>query len=118
MLRLAFYAIFGALIGSIAIFLLADGVAEGAIAGVVLGASIGIIVAVRKGAGGASPSFEYEAAGIHDGNLTTIARRNLVREEYRDSFDLKGDVRPMTKQSGDDLRVDDNSSATSKGQVR
>ncbi len=38
------------------------------------------------GAGDASPSFEYEAAGIHDGNLTTIARRNLVREERRDSF--------------------------------
>ena len=32
-----------------------------------------------------SPSYELEAAGIHDDNLTTTARRNLVREAYRDS---------------------------------
>lgn len=86
MLRLAFYAAVSALIGAAALLLAAGGLIEGAIAGAVFGASLGVIIAVRKGAGAASPSFEYEAAGIHDGNLTTIARRNLVREELRDSF--------------------------------
>jgi hypothetical protein len=47
---------------------------------------MGVLVAVRKGAGDSAPSFEYEAAGIHDDNLITTARRNLVREAYRDSF--------------------------------
>ena len=87
MIRLVLYAIIGAFVGGIVIYLLAESLPEGAIAGMVLGGSLGVLVAMRKGAGASSASFEYEAAGIHDNNLTTIARRNLVREEYRASFE-------------------------------
>ena len=83
MIRLVAYAFLSALLGASIVYLLADGLPEGAVAGAVIGASIGVMVAVRKGAGDSSTSFEYEAAGIHDGNLTTTARRNLVREAYR-----------------------------------
>jgi len=86
MIRLVLYAAVAAILGGGIIYLLAEGLPEGAIAGAVIGASLGIMVAARKGAGDAAASFDYEAAGIHDSNLTTIARRNLVREEYRDSF--------------------------------
>ena len=68
-------------------FLAAEGLAEGAVAGALLGASLGVLVAMRHGAGDASAAFEYETAGIHDDNLITTARRNLVREAYRQSFE-------------------------------
>ena len=86
MIRLVAYAIVAALAGGIAVYLLAGNLPEGAIAGALIGASLGVLVAMRKGAGDSTPSFEYEAAGIHDDNLITTARRNLVREAYRDSF--------------------------------
>ncbi len=86
MLRLAVYSITGALVGALGVYLLAEGVPEGAIMGLVLGGSLGVLVAVRKGAGGKAASFEYEAAGLHDNNLTTTARRNLVREAFRSGY--------------------------------
>lgn len=86
MIRLALYTIVAAAIGGIAGTLLAGGLPEGAIAGALLGGSLGVMVAMRRGAGDSTASFEYEAAGIHDDNLITTARRNLVREAYRDSF--------------------------------
>ena len=57
--------------------------------GGLLGGSIAVLIAARRHHGGSIPSYEYEAAGIHDGNLITTARRNLVREAYRDSFSGK-----------------------------
>ena len=86
MTRLVIYAIIAAVIGAGIVLLLTDGLQEGAVAGAVLGASFGLMVAMRKGAGDSSPSFEYEAASIHDDNLITTARRNLVREAYRQHF--------------------------------
>lgn len=86
MIRLIVYAIVGAIAGALAFFLAAEGLAEGAVAGALLGASLGVLVAMRRGASQSTASFEYEAAGIHDDNLITTARRNLVREAYRDSF--------------------------------
>ena len=86
MIWLIAYTLAGGLFGAIGGYLLAEGLPEGAFVGAMLGACLGLLVAVRKGAGSASASFEYEAAGIHDSNLTTIARRNLVREAYRDSL--------------------------------
>ena len=83
MIRLLAYAVIAAVLGGGIVYLLADGLPEGAVAGAVIGASIGLMVAVRRGAGDSAASFEYEAAGIHDSNLTTTARRNLVREAYR-----------------------------------
>ena len=86
MTRLIVYTIIGASSGALAFFLAADWLPEGAIAGALLGGSLGVMVAMRRGAGDSTASFEYEAAGIHDDNLITTARRNLVREAYRDSF--------------------------------
>ena len=75
----------GALIGAIGALLLTEGLPEGAIMGGILGGSVGVLIAVRGHYGASGPAFELEAAGIHDDNLTTTARRNLVREAYRDS---------------------------------
>ncbi len=86
MIRLTVYALIGALSSALVFFLLADGIAEGAVAGALLGGSLGIITAMRRASGSTGPAFEYEAAGIHDGNLITIARRNLVRDAHRDTF--------------------------------
>lgn len=86
MIRLIVYTIIGASVGALVFLLAAYGVPEGAVAGAILGGSLGALVAMRQGAGDSTASFEYEAAGIHDDNLTTTARRNLVREAYRDSF--------------------------------
>ena len=86
MIRLFVYTCIGASIGALAGYLLADGLPEGAFVGVLLGASLGIIIAMRRASGAAGASFEYEAAGIHDDNLITTARRNLARGAYRDSF--------------------------------
>lgn len=86
MMRLIAYAALGAAGGAGIAYLLADGLAEGAFIGAMLGASIGVIIAMRRASGPAGPSFEYEAAGIHDDNLITTARRNLVREAHRDTF--------------------------------
>lgn len=85
----ALSASIGAIIGAIAVYILAEGLPEGAIMGGILGASIGLLIAVRRLQGASGPAFEYEAAGIHDDNLITIARRNLVQEAYRDSFAAK-----------------------------
>lgn len=79
------YGLLGAIVGAIGVYLLAEGLAEGAIMGGILGGSVGVLVAVRRRYGTWGPAFELEAAGIHDDNLTTTARRNLVREAYRDS---------------------------------
>ena len=86
MIRLVSYTFLAALVGAICLYLLAGNLPEGAIAGALLGACAGLLVVARKGARGSAPSFEFEAAGIHDGNLITTARRNLVREAYRESF--------------------------------
>ncbi|MDE2635183.1 MAG: hypothetical protein OXI30_02360 [Chloroflexota bacterium] len=74
------------MVGAICLHFLAGNLPEGAIAGALLGGSIGLLIAVRRHYGASGPAFEYEAAGIHDGNLITTARRNLVREAYRESF--------------------------------
>ncbi len=81
-------------------FILSGGLPEGAIAGALLGGSVGFIIAMRRASGAAGPAFEYEAAGIHDDNLITIARRNLVRDAYRDSYDLRErDAQPKVRLS-------------------
>ena len=105
MVRLLIYALVAALFGGACIYVLAGNLPEGAIAGMVFGGSIGVLVAMRKGAGDSTPSFEYEAAGIHDDNLITTARRNLVREAYRDSYHIDDRV-------GADRRNDQESSAS------
>jgi len=87
-IRLLWYALASAASGAVVGYLLAGRLPEGAIAGAVVGGSIGLIIAVRR-AGAAGPAFEYEAAGLHDDNLITTARRNLVRDAYRDSYELR-----------------------------
>lgn len=78
----------GATIAAAVGFIFAGGLPEGAIAGAVFGGSLGMIVGLRRNASGSGVSFEYEAAGIHDDNLITIARTNLSRDTYRSSYDL------------------------------
>ena len=87
MIRLALYTIIGGSAGALAFFLAAEGLSEGAVAGAILGVSLGVLVAMRRGAGDSTAAFEYETAGIHDDNLITTARRNLVREAYRQTFE-------------------------------
>ena len=93
MIRLLLFVVLGAslgaLIGAAAVYLVTEGLPEGAIMGGILGASIGVLIAMRRLQGASGPAFEYEAAGIHDDNLITTARRNLVQEAYRDSFAAK-----------------------------
>ncbi|MDE2775669.1 MAG: hypothetical protein OXI77_07005 [Chloroflexota bacterium] len=72
----------GALIGAIGVYVLAEGLPEGAI----MGGSVGALIAVRRHYGASGPALELEAAGIHNDNLTTTARHNLMREPYRDSI--------------------------------
>ena len=86
MARHIIYVIFGVFLGAIGVFVFTEGLPEGAIMGGLLGGSIGMLIAVRRHYGASGPAFEYEAAGIHDDNLITTARRNLVREAYRVSF--------------------------------
>ena len=86
MICLLVYISVSAAAGALTAFVLAEGLPEGAFIGAMLGASMGVIIAMRRASGSAGPSFEFEAAGIHDDNLITTARRNLVREAYRDSF--------------------------------
>ncbi len=76
----------GTIIGAISVFVFTDGLPEGAIMGGILGGSVGALIAARRHHGTSGPAFELEAAGIHDSNLTTTARRFLVREAYRDSL--------------------------------
>lgn len=75
------------LLGAGAGYLLFSAIPEGAFVGALIGGSIGLIAALRLASGAAGPVFEYEAEGLHDDNLTTIMRRNLIREAYRDSYD-------------------------------
>lgn len=89
MIKIVVYTLASATLAALAGFILAGGLPEGAIAGALLGGSTGFIIAMRRATGAAGPAFEYEAAGIHDDNLITIARRNLVRDAYRDSYDLR-----------------------------
>lgn len=89
LLVVALGASLGAIIGAAAVYLVTEGLPEGAIMGGILGASIGMLIAARRLQGESGPAFEYEAAGIHDDNLITTARRNLVQEAYRDSFAAK-----------------------------
>lgn len=86
LLSVTLAALLGAAIGAIGVYILAEGLPEGAVAGGILGGSVGALIAARRHHGASGPAFEYEAAGIHDDNLITTARRNLVREAYRDSF--------------------------------
>ncbi|MDE2951016.1 MAG: hypothetical protein OXT68_09625 [Chloroflexota bacterium] len=83
--QIAVGTLLGATLAAAAGYLLAGELPEGAFAGALVGGSIGIIIAMRR-ADAAGPAFEYEAAGIHDDNLITTARRNLVREAYRDFY--------------------------------
>lgn len=76
------------LLGAGAGYLLFGAIPEGTFVGALIGGSIGLIAATRLASGAAGPTFEYEAEGLHDDNLTTIMRRNLIREAYRDSYDL------------------------------
>ncbi len=85
MLHVMLATLLGALIGAIGVYVLAEGLPEGAIMGGILGGSVGALIALRRQHGSSGPAFEREAAGIHDRNLTTTARHNLVREAYRDS---------------------------------
>ena len=78
-------ALLGAFLGAIGVFILTEGLPEGAIMGGLLGGSVGMLIAARRRYGASTPSYEFETAGIHDDNLTTIARRNLARGAYRDS---------------------------------
>lgn len=87
MIRLAQYTIIGAVAGALVAYLLSGALPEGAVVGLVIGGSLGLLVAVQSGAGDSAAAFEYEAAGIHDDNLTTTARRNLVRDAYRQTFE-------------------------------
>ncbi len=80
------YAAVGGLLGGMAGYLLAEGLSEGAFIGVMLGASLGIIAAMRRLYGGASPSYEAETAGIQDDNLITTMRRKLIRDASRESI--------------------------------
>lgn len=91
MLRLSIYALVCAALGAVAGVLLAEGLSQGAIAGAVVGASMGVIIGVQRNAGSAAASFEFEAAGIPDDNLITIARRDLVKEAYRHNYQLNED---------------------------
>ena len=86
---LILYTLIGVTAGAAVVFALAGGIAEGAVMGAILGGSLGVIIAMRRNAGGRGVSFEYEAAGIPDDNLITTARRNLSRDAYRSSFDVK-----------------------------
>ena len=79
-------ALASAAIGAVVAFVLADGLAEGAIMGALLGGSIGAIVAARLLNGGIGAAYEFEAAGLHDGNLITIMRRRLMREAHREQL--------------------------------
>lgn len=79
----------GATVGAAAGYLLADGLPEGAIAGAIVGGSLGMIIGLRLKSSGAEPAFEFEAAGIPDDNLITIARNNLGRDAYRSSFGIR-----------------------------
>ncbi len=110
MIRLLLYALVSAAVGAVAGYLLAEGLGDGAIAGAVVGASLGVIIAVRRGASSAGVSFELEAAGIHDDNLITVARRNLSRDAYRDSFHLnereRGNRSGRSKKSGRKPQLD------------
>ena len=87
MIRLVQYTIVGALLSALVSYWLAGGLPEGAVAGALLGGSLGVLVAMRRGAGDSTAAFEYETAGIHDDNLTTTARRNLVRDAYRQTYE-------------------------------
>ncbi len=78
----------GIIVAAAAGYFLAEGLPEGAIAGAIVGGSLGTIIGLRLNASGAEPAFEFEAAGIPDDNLITIARNNLGRDAYRSSFDL------------------------------
>ncbi|MCY4537694.1 MAG: hypothetical protein OXE52_05615 [Chloroflexi bacterium] len=101
MIGLLLYALVSAAVGAIAGVLLAGGLSEGAIAGAVVGASIGVIIGIQRNAGSAVAAFEFEAAGIPDDNLITIARRDLVREAYRDNYQLnEREVIPIESKSG------------------
>lgn len=101
MIRLSIYALACAALGAVVGTLLAGGLSEGAIAGAVVGASIGVIIGIQRNAGSAVASFEFEAAGIPDDNLITIARRDLVREAYRDNYQLnEREVIPIESKSG------------------
>ena len=88
LLRFGIVNLLGAATGAAAGYLLAEGLIEGAIAGAIVGGSLGMIIGLRLSASGAEPAFEFEAAGIPDDNLITIARNNLGRDAYRSSFDL------------------------------
>lgn len=78
----------GIIVGAAAGYFLAEGLIEGALTGAIFGGSLGTIIGLRLNASGAEPAFEFEAAGIPDDNLITIARNNLGRDAYRSSFDL------------------------------
>ena len=87
MIRLSIYTLACAALGACAFYLLTGNLPEGAIAGAVIGGSVGVIIGARK-SGASSVAFEFEAAGIPDDNLITVARRDLRRDVYRDSYNL------------------------------
>lgn len=82
--RLFSYALIGLTAGAAAGYFLAESLPEGAI----VGGSLGMIIGLRLKSSGAEPAFEFEAAGIPDDNLITIARNNLGRDAYRSSFGI------------------------------
>ncbi len=84
MIRLVAYTFVTAIVGAIVALLLTEALAEGAIVGALIGGSIGVIVFISRNA--STVSYEFEAAGIPDDNLTTTARRNLVREANRSNY--------------------------------
>ncbi len=81
-----------AIVGAAAGYLLTEGLPEGAVMGGLLGGSLGLLIAARRQQGASGPAFELEAAGLHDDNLTTIARRKLGGENHRDAFRMRAAV--------------------------
>ena len=81
--RFAFTVAVPALAGAVVVFLLSDGLLEGAATGLIFGGSVGFISAMWHQSRSNSVSYEYEAAGLPDDNLTTIARRDIGQSGNR-----------------------------------
>ena len=81
--KFAFTVVVTAIVGAVAVFALSDGMLEGILTGALFGGCVGFIVAMWH-AQNKGVSYEYEAAGLPDDNLTTIARRDLARPELRE----------------------------------
>lgn len=73
-------AVFGAIVGAIGVYFLADGLPEGAIAGALLGGSAGIFLATRIDARLATAEF---ARGDPEIAKLSQSRRSALRQQVR-----------------------------------